>query len=183
MTVHRTSDSGFSLIEMLIAMVVLSVGVLAVLGALRVGINSGRMQRELSTAELTLRSYAEHITAQSYVACAGVNVYGAGFNGSDLLGGARLPPDRLLRPGDPSSEVVSYTASVDAVYYLQDGALDDGRLSVIVDDAGAAGDFVNDCDDPDQGLQLIRIQVRLDSSASGEAVGSVLETSIVKASD
>jgi prepilin-type N-terminal cleavage/methylation domain-containing protein len=64
------SDAGFTLIEVLIAMIVLSLGVMAVLGALRVGVDSGRVQRDLSTAELTLRSLAEHVKAEPYVDCA-----------------------------------------------------------------------------------------------------------------
>ncbi len=180
MTSERTSDAGFSLVELLVAIIVLSIGVLAVLGVLRVGINSGRVQREVSTAELTLRSFAEHITAEPYAACAGIGTYGAGFNRADLLGGRRLPENRSLRPGDPSSPEVSFTATVEAVFYLREGALDDGRLAFTVDDEDGGIDFAGVCADPDQGLQLIRIQVRVDSSASGEAIESVLETSIVK---
>jgi len=80
MTSEHTSDAGFTLIELLIAMLVLSIGVVAVLGALRVGIVSGTAQRELSTAELTLRSFAEHVKAQEYVPCDGDGDYGLGFD-------------------------------------------------------------------------------------------------------
>ncbi len=79
MTSGHTSDAGFTLIELLIAMLVLSIGVVAVLGALRVGIVAGNAQRELSNAELTLRSFAEYVKAQEYVPCAGDSDYGTGF--------------------------------------------------------------------------------------------------------
>jgi prepilin-type N-terminal cleavage/methylation domain-containing protein len=79
MTSEHTSDAGFTLIELLIAMLVLSIGVMAVLGALRVGIVSGKVQREVSTAELTLRSFAEHVKGQVYVSCAGDGDYGLEF--------------------------------------------------------------------------------------------------------
>lgn len=180
MTSERTSDAGFSLVELLVAMIVLSIGVIAVLGVLRVGIDSGRVQREISTAELALRSYAEHIRAEPYVACAGIGTYGAGFSGTDLFGGRRLPANRSLRPGDPSSPEVRFIATVEEVFYLREGALDDGRLTFTVDDEDGGIDFAGVCADPDQGLQLIRIQVRVDSSASGEAIEGALETSIVK---
>jgi len=80
MTSEHTSDAGFTLIELLIAMLVLSIGVVAVLGALRVGIVSGTAQRELSNAELTLRSFAEYVKAQEYVPCDGDGDYGLGFD-------------------------------------------------------------------------------------------------------
>ncbi len=175
MTPDQPPEGGFTLIELLIAMIVLSVGVVAVLGALRLGVDSGRMQRELSAEELTLRSFAEYIKAEPYVDCANVNAYGAGFDATDLLGGALLPRARVLRPGDPESPEVTFAAAVEGVYFLRSGAMDDGLLTF----TAGGGDFDTPCQ-TDEGLQLIRIRVRVDSSASGQNVETVLETTILK---
>jgi prepilin-type N-terminal cleavage/methylation domain-containing protein len=175
MTSVRSSEAGFTLIELLIAMIVLSVGVIAVLGALRLGVDSGRLQRELSAEELTLRSFAEYVKAEPYVDCAGLTTYGAGFDETDLLGGALLPQVRVLRPEDPESPEVVFTAVVDGIDYLTSGAMDDGVLAFTV----GGSDFGTSCSD-DQGLQLIRVQIRTASAASGQDTETVLETTILK---
>jgi prepilin-type N-terminal cleavage/methylation domain-containing protein len=141
MTSEHTSDAGFTLIELLIAMLVLSIGVVAVLGALRVGIVSGKVQREVSTAELTLRSFAEHVKKQDYVSCAGDGDYGG--------------------PESPEPEGTNATV-VDVKHW--DGVT--GPTPLV---------FVQACDPEDEpGLQ--QVQVRVDSSAPGTR----LETLILK---
>lgn len=180
MTPHR-GESGVALIELLIAIVVLSIGVLSVIGALGVGINSGRVQRELSAGELTLRSFAEYVKGQAYVECAVAADYGAGFSASsDSLGGSMEPADRAL-PG-AGSTIVSYTSTVLDVYHVKADAGDDGRLVYKDDDSADEDDFDQACGgaDPDEGLQLVMLRVVLDSAANDDPLDAVLETTVSK---
>jgi prepilin-type N-terminal cleavage/methylation domain-containing protein len=75
----RGDESGFTLVELLIAMVVMGIIVVGLLPALALGIRSGDDQRTLSTAELTLRSLAEHVKAAPYEPCALPADYQAGW--------------------------------------------------------------------------------------------------------
>jgi prepilin-type N-terminal cleavage/methylation domain-containing protein len=149
----RVDETGFTLIEILVAMVVIAAGVFAVLGALGVGIDSGRLQRNVVTAELGLRSFAEHVKDAPYQACIeDPDGYAAGFNASaypeeevsfevvdvgfwDWDG----EPDTLPPPGEPL-EFVSY----------EEQCLDDD------------GDH-----DPDRDRGLQRVVVRADAAIAG----------------
>ncbi len=175
MRTRRASESGFTLIELIIAMMVISIGVVAVLGALRVAVNSGRVQRELTSAELTLRSFAEYIEAHPYVACADTTTYASGFGGNDLLAGSQLPGTRVLASGAQ----VSYEATVEDVFYMKAGALNDGELAFNVNDDADLDEFDTSCGS-DQGLQLIHIQVAVDSAASGQPIETVVHTTVLK---
>jgi hypothetical protein len=56
------SDSGETLIELIVAMAIMSTAVVAVLGCLVTGIMVSDIHRKQSTADVTLHNYAETIT-------------------------------------------------------------------------------------------------------------------------
>jgi prepilin-type N-terminal cleavage/methylation domain-containing protein len=124
------SEAGFTLVELLLAIVVLSIGAVAVLGALRLDVNFGRMQRNLSTAELALGSFAEHVKAESYIDCAFASDY--------------------IWPSAPAG----VTATIVEVAYLRNTAFADGKV-ISEDDF----DVNCGPGDPDEGLQLVRLRV------------------------
>jgi Tfp pilus assembly protein PilV len=69
-------DSGETLIELLVAIVVIGIGVTALLGAWEIAVGSSSFNADQSKAQATLRSWAESISAVSdsgayaYVPCA-----------------------------------------------------------------------------------------------------------------
>lgn len=95
-------DAGETLIELLIAMVVIGLGVTAILGALVVAVDSSSMNRSQARAQATLRSWAESLAATTddttssyhYVNCATTSSFPA-----------------------PSSLPTGYTATVQSVQY------------------------------------------------------------------
>lgn len=75
------SDAGATLVEMLVALVILSTAGLAVMAGLQLSITTSDIHRKQSTGGAYVRSYAEAIekylnTAGNYVKCAGANAYG-----------------------------------------------------------------------------------------------------------
>ncbi|WP_028638433.1 type IV pilus modification PilV family protein [Nocardioides sp. URHA0032] len=79
--IHPSSDRGESLIEMLVAIVILGIAAVAILAGLSLAVKSSAMGRTQATGGTYVRSVAEAI--QSYVAaspshykpCAGANAY------------------------------------------------------------------------------------------------------------
>jgi prepilin-type N-terminal cleavage/methylation domain-containing protein len=66
---HGGQD-GYTLTEVLVAVVILSVAVTAVVGALGTSIFSSRVHRNLVTGDAAVRAYAAQIAAAGYVSCA-----------------------------------------------------------------------------------------------------------------
>jgi prepilin-type N-terminal cleavage/methylation domain-containing protein len=126
----RDSEAGFTLVEMVLALLVLAIGVTAVLGALRLDFHSGRLQRNLATTELALVSFAEHVKAEPYVDCAEAIDY-------------------VWSPAP-----AGVTATITEIGYLTTGAFDDGIVTSEGDFSVACGPG-----DPDLGLQSIRLRV------------------------
>jgi type II secretory pathway pseudopilin PulG len=80
------SDAGATLVEMLVALVILSTAGLAVMAGLQLSITTSDIHRKQSTGGAYVRSYAEAIekylnTAGNYVKCAGPDAYGPGVVG------------------------------------------------------------------------------------------------------
>lgn len=74
------SDSGATLVEMLVALIILSTAGLAVMAGLQVSIATSDVHRKQSTGGAYVRSYAEAIekhlnAAGNYVKCAGPDAY------------------------------------------------------------------------------------------------------------
>jgi Tfp pilus assembly protein PilV len=77
MTSAPARDSGETLIELLVAIVVIGIGVTALLGAWQIAVSSSSLTSNRSKAEAVLRSWAESVAtvtdtgAAAYVPCAG----------------------------------------------------------------------------------------------------------------
>jgi len=78
--VERRGEAGFTLIEVVITVMLIGTGVVAVLGALQVGVISASVQQDLAVAQVTLRGAAEHVKSEAFVGCAGTSDYASGFS-------------------------------------------------------------------------------------------------------
>ncbi|MFC0430083.1 prepilin-type N-terminal cleavage/methylation domain-containing protein [Kutzneria buriramensis] len=78
-----TDERGETLLELLIAVVIMAVAVVAVVGALVNSIQLSDVHRKQATASAAVRDYGEAITnavdGGGYVSCAGPSSYGTGF--------------------------------------------------------------------------------------------------------
>jgi Tfp pilus assembly protein PilV len=76
----RRDDTGDSLIEILVAVVIMGVAVVAVIGGLLSSVKVSDYHRKQATAGEAARDYAEAVTASvtGYTACAGASTYAAG---------------------------------------------------------------------------------------------------------
>ncbi|MFC0548797.1 prepilin-type N-terminal cleavage/methylation domain-containing protein [Kutzneria chonburiensis] len=76
-------DRGETLLELLIAVVIMGVAVVAVVGALVNSVQLSDVHRKQATAAAAVRDYGEAITnavaGGGYVACAGAGSYATGF--------------------------------------------------------------------------------------------------------
>ncbi|HEX4492836.1 MAG TPA: prepilin-type N-terminal cleavage/methylation domain-containing protein [Acidimicrobiia bacterium] len=70
-------ERGFTLSEVLIAVVILGVAITALLGSLSSVLYTSRAHRNLATADSGVRAYAEQLQAASYARCASVTGAGA----------------------------------------------------------------------------------------------------------
>jgi prepilin-type N-terminal cleavage/methylation domain-containing protein len=75
MTARRGSDTGFSLVESIVAIAILGIAVVAIVGALGTAASTTGLQARQADADAALRSGAEAIKSQPYVACPGVPAY------------------------------------------------------------------------------------------------------------
>lgn len=76
-------ERGETLLELLIAVVIMGVAVVAVVGALVSSVQLSDVHRKQATASAAVRDYGEAITnavaGGGYVACAGAASYGSGY--------------------------------------------------------------------------------------------------------
>jgi type II secretory pathway pseudopilin PulG len=70
-----TDDSGASLLEVLVAVVLLAIAVTAVVGGLLTSITVSDVHRKQTTAGAVAQDYAERIAGATYVECAGPGTY------------------------------------------------------------------------------------------------------------
>lgn len=66
----RRLDAGETLIESLVTIAILGVAVVALLGAILIGIKTSVVHRKNAQAQAELRSWAEQISSTSYLDCA-----------------------------------------------------------------------------------------------------------------
>lgn len=85
MLAEADRDSGESLLELLIALAIMSVAVVAVVGGLLTSILTSDLHRKQSTAGAAVRDYAEtvekYVAGTGYTACASPSAYAAGTVG------------------------------------------------------------------------------------------------------
>lgn len=150
------SDDGFSLVEMIAAVALLSIAVVAILSALGVLIRSSREHRQMANAQVVLASAAEKVKAADYVPCTdGLTSLLAGYDGA---------ADTATQPTDWASG-----ASIDVieVRYWVDGTgfIEDIALCLV-----------------DGGLQEVTVQVTSPDGATTDAV-SLLKGGLEPADD
>lgn len=125
-------EGGFTLVEVLITVALMSIAFVAILGALGTMIAAGSTHRALSTGEVAVRDLAEAVKSESlipYVDC------GSGPLAS-YSSGISNPATYDPPPG--------FSATVVSVTYWQ---------------GDAAGTFSATCPSPDNGAQLVRLRV------------------------
>lgn len=71
-------DAGTTLVELLIATAILGIGVTAVVGGMMTSITASDVSRKDAEAQSLTRTYAEAVSADAYVGCAG-SYAAAGF--------------------------------------------------------------------------------------------------------
>ena len=71
-------DEGFTLVEMLLAISILGVGILAIVGGMMTSIQVSDLARRQAEGMGSIRSYAEAVAADTYVGCA-TSYPGSGF--------------------------------------------------------------------------------------------------------
>lgn len=64
------AEDGATLVEILVAVVIMGVAFAAIIGGVTTSIMASDMHRKEATAETVLRSYAEAVKAAAYVTCA-----------------------------------------------------------------------------------------------------------------
>jgi prepilin-type N-terminal cleavage/methylation domain-containing protein len=68
----RTGDSeaGLTMVEVLMAVAILGIGVVAIVGGMMTSIKSSDLERRAADAQTTVRAYAEAVAGATYAACA-----------------------------------------------------------------------------------------------------------------
>jgi prepilin-type N-terminal cleavage/methylation domain-containing protein len=64
------SEAGLTLVEVLLAVAILGIGVVAVVGGMMTSIKSSDMERRAADGQTALRAYAEAVAGATYAACA-----------------------------------------------------------------------------------------------------------------
>ena len=77
---RRDGDGGYTLTEVLVAVVILSVSVVAIVGAMGSAIFSSRVHRDLVTDDAAVRAYSEQLLQATYVNCATPAAYPVAAN-------------------------------------------------------------------------------------------------------
>jgi type II secretory pathway pseudopilin PulG len=89
-------DHGETLLELLIALTIMSIAVVAVVGGLLSGVAVSDIHRKQSTAGAAVRDYAEsiekYVSGAGYTACAAPSVYAPGTVGFTVPGGYTAAP-------------------------------------------------------------------------------------------
>jgi type II secretory pathway pseudopilin PulG len=78
-------DRGETLIELLVAIVILGLGTVAIVGGILISVDSSTMHRNQAQAQALLHSWAERISAvtdATYTPCAGTGAFGSPPNGT-----------------------------------------------------------------------------------------------------
>jgi prepilin-type N-terminal cleavage/methylation domain-containing protein len=70
MTRARDREGGYTLSEVLVAVVILGVAIVGIVGSLGSSLFISRVNRDIVTSDATVRRYAEQLIRTSYVPCA-----------------------------------------------------------------------------------------------------------------
>lgn len=113
MSSRLTSDAGETLLEIVIAVMILGIGSVSLLPAVGTSVNATRLHRQQSVAGRVLDNFAEYMKNQAYVPCAtsAVTAYGGYRTGFLTLVGDPAPTNRLY---EPTISTYSVTVSVEA---------------------------------------------------------------------
>jgi type II secretory pathway pseudopilin PulG len=88
---RASRDRGDTLLELVVAVAILSVALVAVLGVFATGVMTSEVHRKQATAGAAVRDYAEavqgFVTSGGYVGCAAVGAYGPTQVGFDVPDG------------------------------------------------------------------------------------------------
>jgi prepilin-type N-terminal cleavage/methylation domain-containing protein len=63
-------EGGYTLSEVLVALVIVGVAIVAIIGSLGSSVFISRVHRDIVTSDATVRRYAEQLTVATYVPCA-----------------------------------------------------------------------------------------------------------------
>jgi type II secretory pathway pseudopilin PulG len=159
-----SSEAGETLVEVMVAMIVLGISVVAIMGALFVSSRTGFFNEKQSRADLVLRDFAETLKGRGTTTF-GSTTYNATYLPCETLGTAGSYP--AYSPPAPSS---TYRAAITKIEYLNgySGSSPVWRAQSLGCPAGG-----------DQGLERLTLQVK---SPSADQTGNeaVETTTIVK---
>lgn len=151
MVVRGGDDRGESLIEILVAVLILGLTGSAVMGGLLIGVKVSDIHRKEATGGADVRSYAESVeravAAGGYAPCAAPSAY--------------LPAAGTAANAVHFTASAGFTATVTAVEYWSDTG------------PGTSGTFGSTCA-PDWGLQRVTLQVASDDGRATERAVVVL---------
>lgn len=120
MTRSRTSDEGFTLVEVLVTLVLVGIGVSGVLAALMTGVRGSKATAGMADARALLNAAAEQVQAAPYAPCAGTGGYASALTSASKASNS------------DGSNVASQTLSVSIAYWS-------------VSSAGVPGFSTSDC--------------------------------------
>jgi prepilin-type N-terminal cleavage/methylation domain-containing protein len=141
----QRSEAGMTLAEVLVAVAILGIAVIAIVNGIGTVSMSSDRHRKQATADTVLKSYAENVKEKAklgaYVSC----------------GSSPAPSTASYAslPGTPT--VAGYSSSVTSLQFLN-----------------SAGGFQASCPSPDQGAQLLTLSVQSTDGRDTESVQMVL---------
>jgi Tfp pilus assembly protein PilV len=103
----RQREAGSSLIEVLIAVLILGITVSALVGGVISSILTSRIHRDDATGDTVIRSYAEQIEAAVVTQCATSSTYTIGYTPPSFFTAAEAPSTSC----PPTTEVVTLSVS------------------------------------------------------------------------
>jgi type II secretory pathway pseudopilin PulG len=109
----RRSESGETLVELMITIAIMGVSIVAILGAIWTSIRISDYHRKTTDADVVLRNYAEVIKSNSAAVPVGAASYDASYRPCEVLGTSGTYP--TYTPPAPNA---SYVATVESIQYL-----------------------------------------------------------------
>jgi prepilin-type N-terminal cleavage/methylation domain-containing protein len=73
--VRRSDESGFTLSEVCIALVIVAVAITSIIGSLGTAMFATKVHRDIASSDSVVREYAEQLVGAAYVACGAPNAY------------------------------------------------------------------------------------------------------------